>query len=121
MREERGFECNASEIIEVAYDLQTRSHIAAMKTAETADLDEIHTSAMAETILSLCEPATISRFGHSVASDRPVRRPHIVRLRPHVLCGITSATGARSVVTPVGGSLTTVPVLPLLRLKLPAV
>jgi hypothetical protein len=38
-----------------------------------------------------------------------------------VLCGGTSAIELRSVVCVIGGSLTIVPVLPLLSLKLPSV
>ena len=63
LREEQGLQRNTRETIEVAYDLQTGSYIAAMENAEVAAWNRNYTSEIANTILSLCEPVSILEAG----------------------------------------------------------
>lgn len=63
LREEHGVEHNTDEIIEIAYDLQTGSYIAAMENAEMEKHKQEYTAEIAKTILSLCEPASVLEAG----------------------------------------------------------
>jgi hypothetical protein len=63
LREERGLQHNTDEIIEIAYDLQAGSYIAAMEKAETEKHQREYTSEIANTILSLCKPRSILEAG----------------------------------------------------------
>ena len=63
LREERGLQHNTDEVIEIAYDLQTGSYIAAMENAEIAEHKRDYTSKISKTILSLCEPTSILEAG----------------------------------------------------------
>lgn len=63
LRGEQGLPRNTAEIIEVAYDLQTGSYIAAMQDAAMAEHKRAYASELARMILSLCEPASILEAG----------------------------------------------------------
>ena len=63
LREEKGLDQNTDEIIEIAYDLQTGSYIAAMENAKMVEHKRDYTSEIAKTILSLCEPKSILEAG----------------------------------------------------------
>ena len=63
MRNEKGIQRNTEDIIEVAYDLQTGSYIAAMEDAATARHKNKYTGELARTILSLCSPTSILEAG----------------------------------------------------------
>lgn len=63
LREEHGLQHNTDEIIEIAYDLQTGSYIAAMENAEMEKHKRDYTSEIAKTILSLCKPMSILEAG----------------------------------------------------------
>ncbi len=64
LREEKGLEYNTDEIIEIVYDLQAGSYIAAIENAPMAAQNlQYYTSEIARTILSLCEPMTILEAG----------------------------------------------------------
>lgn len=63
LREELGLQQNTDEIIEIAYDLQTGSYIAAMKSAEMKKHKRNYTLEIAKTILSLCKPKSILEAG----------------------------------------------------------
>lgn len=60
---EKGLEQNTDEIIEIAYDLQTGSYIAAMDDMEIAKHKENYTTEIANTIRSLCTPKSILEAG----------------------------------------------------------
>ena len=63
LRKEQGVEHNSNEIIEIAYDLQTGSYIAAMDNAEWAEFIRDYPAEIARVILSLCEPTSILEAG----------------------------------------------------------
>lgn len=63
LREEKGLQHNTDEIIEVAYDLQAGSYIAALENAKMAAHQENYTAEMAKRILSLCDPLRILEAG----------------------------------------------------------
>lgn len=63
MRREMGVKFNTREIIEVSYDLQTGSYIAAMADQEIAQHKDEYSKEIATTIRSLCEPASILEAG----------------------------------------------------------
>jgi len=63
LRREMGLEHNTLEIIEVSYDLQTGSYIAAMENEEMAKHKEEYSREIASRILSLCEPKSILEAG----------------------------------------------------------
>jgi ubiquinone/menaquinone biosynthesis C-methylase UbiE len=63
LREDKGLQYNTDEIIEIAYDLQTGSYIAAMDDPAMAEHKRDYTSEIAKTILSLCEPISVLEAG----------------------------------------------------------
>lgn len=63
MRQEKGVQGNTAEIIEIAYDLQTGSYIAAMEDATMAKHQKEYTAEIARTILSLYNPVSILEAG----------------------------------------------------------
>jgi ubiquinone/menaquinone biosynthesis C-methylase UbiE/uncharacterized protein YbaR (Trm112 family) len=63
LREERGLNRNSDEIIEIAYDLQSGSYIAAMEKEDHAKHNKDYTSEIAKVILSLCKPTSILEAG----------------------------------------------------------
>jgi ubiquinone/menaquinone biosynthesis C-methylase UbiE len=63
LREEKGLQHNTDEIIEISYDLQTGSYIAAMENAEMVEFKRDYTAGISKTILSLCEPMSILEAG----------------------------------------------------------
>lgn len=63
LRDEQGLQYNTAEVIEIAYDLQTGSYIAAMKNADMERQKRDYTSEIAKTILSLCNPTSILEAG----------------------------------------------------------
>lgn len=63
LRRERGVEHNSSEIIEISYDLQTGSYIAALEDRGMSQYNEAYTREIAGTILSLCSPGSILEAG----------------------------------------------------------
>ncbi len=63
LREEHGLQHNSDEIIEIAYDLQTGSYIAAMENAEMNSHKRDYTAEIAKTILTLCKPRSILEAG----------------------------------------------------------
>ena len=77
LREEKGLQCNSNEIIEIAYDLQTGSYVAAMENAEMAKHKREYTSELAKTILSLCEPMSIMEAGIGEATTFSGVLPHL--------------------------------------------
>ena len=83
LREERGLQRNSTEIIEIAYDLQTGSYIAAMENAEMAKHKKEYTSELAKTILSLCEPISVMEAGVGEATT-------LSGVLQHLKAGVTS-------------------------------
>lgn len=63
LRHEMGLQCNTDEIIEIAYDLQAGSYIAALEDAEVAGRQEDYTAEIAKWILSLCDPVSVLEAG----------------------------------------------------------
>nr|MBA3531836.1 class I SAM-dependent methyltransferase [Ardenticatenales bacterium] len=63
LRKEQGVEHNTREIIEVSYDLQTGSYVAAMQDEKIARLKEEYSREIASIILALCEPNSILQAG----------------------------------------------------------
>ena len=63
LRYEMGLEHNTREIIEVSYDLQTGTYIAAMENEGMAKHKEAYSSEIASRILSLCKPRSILEAG----------------------------------------------------------
>jgi ubiquinone/menaquinone biosynthesis C-methylase UbiE/uncharacterized protein YbaR (Trm112 family) len=63
MRNERGIQRNTEEIIEVAYDLQTGSYVAAMEDKAIANHKKKYTSELARIIKSLCTPISLLEAG----------------------------------------------------------
>ena len=63
LRDEMGAQHNTREIIEVSYDLQTGTYIAAMGNEEMAKHKEEYSREIASTILSLCEPTSVLEAG----------------------------------------------------------
>ena len=63
LREKHGLQHNSDEIIEIAYDLQTGSYIAAMENAEMNNHKRDYTAEIAKTILALCKPRSILEAG----------------------------------------------------------
>ncbi len=63
LREEQGLERNTVEIVEVAYDLQTGSYIAAMGNPQMAEHKRLYTTEIAKRILALCQPRSILEAG----------------------------------------------------------
>jgi ubiquinone/menaquinone biosynthesis C-methylase UbiE len=63
LREEQGLQHNTEEIIEIAYDLQAGSYIAAMENTEMAEHRKNYSLEIATTILSLCKPTSILEAG----------------------------------------------------------
>lgn len=63
MRQEKGVQGNTEEIIEVAYDLQAGSYIAAMEDATMAKHQKEYTEEIARTILALYDPVSILEAG----------------------------------------------------------
>lgn len=63
LRERMGIQHNTPEIIELSYDLQTGSYIAAMENPAMAEHKRGYAAELAKTILSLCEPASVLEAG----------------------------------------------------------
>jgi ubiquinone/menaquinone biosynthesis C-methylase UbiE len=63
LREELGLQQNTREIIELSYDLQAGSYVAAMHDAEQARLKQDYTQKIAATIARLCTPASVLEAG----------------------------------------------------------
>ena len=63
LRDEMGVENNTPEIIEVSYDLQTGSYVAAMESETTAKHKQEYSKEIADTILSLCQPQSVLEAG----------------------------------------------------------
>lgn len=63
LKNEQGLHRNTDEIIEVAYDLQAGSYISSLDNAQFSEYNELYTSEIANTILSLCEPVSILEAG----------------------------------------------------------
>jgi ubiquinone/menaquinone biosynthesis C-methylase UbiE len=63
LREERGLDRNSDEIIEIAYDLQSGSYVAAMENEGHAKYNKDYTSEIAKVILSLCKPTSVLEAG----------------------------------------------------------
>lgn len=63
LRQEKGLAVNTREIIEIAYDLQAGSYIAAMQEQKLSQHKKEYSREIAETILSLCEPQSILEAG----------------------------------------------------------
>ncbi len=61
--QEAGVERGASEIIEISYDLQTGSYIAALDDSAYAKYEDLRTREVARIILGLCAPASILEAG----------------------------------------------------------
>jgi hypothetical protein len=59
----KNIEFNSEEVIETAYDLQTGSYIAGMEDEAMAEHMQRYSREIAETILSLCTPASILEAG----------------------------------------------------------
>lgn len=63
LREEKGILQNTEEIIEISYELQTGSYIAAFEDTEMAKYIEEYTEEIAKTITSLCDLTSILEAG----------------------------------------------------------
>ncbi len=63
LREEHGLQHNTDTVIEIAYDLQTGSYIAAMNDADMERHKREYTAEIAKTMLSLCQPTSILEAG----------------------------------------------------------
>lgn len=63
LRNEMSLEYNTREIIEISYDLQTGSYIAAMEIDEMAKHKQEYSREIANRILSLCKPKSILEAG----------------------------------------------------------
>lgn len=63
LRGERSLGQNTSDIIEVAYELQSGSYVADMSIAENAHHKQQYSDTLAEVILSLCTPTSILEAG----------------------------------------------------------
>jgi len=63
LRKEQHLERNTDKVIEVAYDLQTGSYIAAMDRPNMAAYNEKYTAEIAKTLLSLCNPVSVLEAG----------------------------------------------------------
>lgn len=63
MRRGENRRVNTEHIIEVAYDLQAGSYIAAMKDADAAEFNQKYASELASTVLKYCNPASICEAG----------------------------------------------------------
>jgi len=63
LREEEGLQHNTERIIEIAYDLQTGSHIAALENVKMAEHQKNYTAEIAKTIRSVCNPLSILEAG----------------------------------------------------------
>lgn len=63
LREEQGLQRNTAEIIEIAYDLQAGSYVAAMKKAATARHKKDYTAELARIVLALGRPASVLEAG----------------------------------------------------------
>lgn len=63
LRKEYGVHHNTDEIIEIAYDLQTGSYVAAMENPDMEKYKQDYTSELARIMLSLCKPLSILEAG----------------------------------------------------------
>ncbi len=63
LRNEKKTQSNTEEIVEISYDLQTGSYIAAMKRKAARKHQSAYTEEIAKTILSLCKPMSILEAG----------------------------------------------------------
>lgn len=63
LRAEMGLDQNTGEIIEIAYDLQAGSYIAAMRDEAMSQHKREYASEIATTILSLCRPMSVMEAG----------------------------------------------------------
>lgn len=63
LRRETGIDGNTEDIIEIAYDLQTGSYIAALDDPTAAKHQAEYTEEVARTIRGLCEPASVLEAG----------------------------------------------------------
>jgi SAM-dependent methyltransferase len=63
LRDEGGTQFNTEEIIEITYDLQTGTYIAALEDEARATRHREYTEEIAKTILSLCRPTSILEAG----------------------------------------------------------
>lgn len=63
LREQMGVKRNTDELIELVYDLQTGSYIAAMDIPEKKEIYDMYTAELVSTIRSLCSPASILEAG----------------------------------------------------------
>jgi hypothetical protein len=63
LRETQGLQYNSNEIIEIAYDLQTGSYIAALENANMEKHKREYASEIAKAILSVCKPTSILEAG----------------------------------------------------------
>ena len=63
LRQEQGLERNTDAIIEIAYDLQAGSYIAAMADVKMAQHKKNYSAEIAKVIASLCEPSSVLEAG----------------------------------------------------------
>jgi hypothetical protein len=63
LREELDVDHNTKEIIEISYDLQAGSYIAALHDAEVAERKKRYCAEIVKTIRSLCQPESILEAG----------------------------------------------------------
>jgi ubiquinone/menaquinone biosynthesis C-methylase UbiE len=63
LRTEKGFDGNSDEIIEIAYDMQSGSYIAAMEKPAMAEYKKNYTLEISKVLLSLCRPSSILEAG----------------------------------------------------------
>lgn len=63
LRDEQNTLFNTSEIIEIAYDLQSGSYIKAMQNVDTYTVKQLYSQELARTILSLDKPSSILEAG----------------------------------------------------------
>ncbi|MEM7358545.1 MAG: methyltransferase domain-containing protein [Pseudomonadota bacterium] len=63
LREDYGVQENTREIIEIAYDLQSGSYIAALENSDMAEHKAEYSQQIAKTILSLCTPTSVLEAG----------------------------------------------------------
>jgi len=69
LRKERDNDINTAEMIELSYDLQTGSYISGMKDVDMAKNKQICSTAIAQTILSLCQPESVLEAGVGEATS----------------------------------------------------
>jgi ubiquinone/menaquinone biosynthesis C-methylase UbiE len=63
LRDEKNFQKNTSEMIEIAYDLQAGSYTAGVENEENAKINRGYTQGVVDAILQLCKPESILEAG----------------------------------------------------------